>query len=751
MDESELLENLLNNFLSNPLENQGILCDIAQILSRTKKSADISNQLRRLLFITLLSDSPYSELVSYYATALSEQNKDEAKLYDLSILSFKESIRKIDPSLALVFCPTEMLQDGEFVLDELSKIGGNLDDIAQSIGIDPSSITKNFLPYAIFSSLQPPADLSTFIPKSLFPESKPPKEIVLPSFDTTAYSMTDAMIRTLLNERLRLANKIYDFFKEVTLVPFSEWVIPIKQCQRQYRQFTVCLDEDTLAFHSIEFNTNDHIFLIDDDKIIFSKIAEMETNSKLLLTTNGESSKFTHVLRVTKQMQLRLSALETLSHGISVDYPSFYSSKNSFVLVKSAPYSTAEIEASEFFAEKCLSKRTLVIGPSSASIDRFVQLLPNPRENLFVFRVSRFDISMTHPIDVCLKARESYLRLIGELNGCTFTSCSSAISYLKRHASEEYLLNALEFLRPFEFLMGDKKRASYLIQYGASVITITPNLLPRFAEYTFDNLIVLDTNAMDDLLLLYSLENFKPKQVFIGGQLERLSTIHVVPQVFHVRPRSSEIYQLLKTLHPFIEETQLLHCPFVLSPLVIESINGSLALEYPVAQYIILKLFGFRRVVLVGASESVRSALFRIAQFRFRKFRQMLSAEDFVLFEDIRLKSVEADAIIGCGLGFTADLEEQDILSSLAIAAHLILWISSPSTPYPSDLLPQLHLPSNLNVENQLCFSKVHCASERVVLALNESSGEDRIAFNIQCPEHLMSLAYSMQLQTVAS
>jgi hypothetical protein len=316
------------------------------------------------------------------------------------------------------------------------------------------------------------------------------------------------------------------------------------------------------------------------------------------------------------------------------------------------------------------------------------------------------------------------MKVLGDLekiDPSVATSCIIAINHLKLyHPDRHDLIEMIEQFRPLEYLPTHEKRIHYMKNLQARIVcqTLKPSIDLEYLD--FENVIVLDSNRVDDADLLHILNSANPSHLRLYGNGPGAVRLSGMNDTTIVHEQAQFVDDKPVDLARFLGYEGNPHCvaPAVLSVVHCWSCpDTDVMLEVGVASAFVLRMLGYSSLWLVVRDATKRSVR-EVVQRRSAWSADLDVLASVVTASELFDSGLSADAII-----FVGDPGDR---KSAATYAKRIFWFCDKDA------------------------ETVDC-----VLALGENATEEvpeeRTPFALSDYRHLLALAYSMQLDSFRS
>jgi hypothetical protein len=290
------------------------------------------------------------------------------------------------------------------------------------------------------------------------------------------------------------------------------------------------------------------------------------------------------------------------------------------------------------------------------------------------------------------------------------------VNYLKLwHPDRSDLIELLEKLRPLEYLSTIEKRIAYLKRCQAEIVCHLIDRPLQIENHKFENVIVLDTEIVEDSDILNILNETNPGQLRLYGNGPAARRLRSMPpSTVNTQPMNQFEDRPMELSHFLGYESQA----DVLVPGVISVVYGwncptdKVAIEVCVASAFVLRMLGFESILIV--SEKDYHTNLKLTMKRRSAWWSELAAQISILdIEQLIEEGRKADIVVYLG--------GEDRRTIVANHANLVFWFC-----------------------HCVCDSASPC-----LLALEESVSAgvqaERNEYPVTSFRHLLALSYSMQ------
>ena len=738
--------------LSDEAYADDVLDVVIELVSRPPQRVYVEPLLEETLFMLKCKESPKLAILEYYLSYKWSIDRglvkweDAQKEYNDFVLEFQKGVYEIAPDSELVTASVSMLSSIEFVEESCAKLGDReFELVKEMVGIarDEDRVMSTM---ALFRALSGPVDQRQNLKGQYIPVALPPADVLVPRLGRFAYSLEDAAVRLFLSKRYDIARDVVELIESVCAnlnqsneVRYDSRAVPMRlrpvgvsvEGYPQNTCVSVAYDHVFLNYGFHPFEKGDICFLVNissKDVLAIEVLQNLSEGNILahILQENLETTDFQVVVKPEQPLMKELKRIMTIPaivNGLAIDHTGIVSGflglevgSPAITVVEGSFIGSYAIDVAEWLGSEAVSNgKTLLLARNSQEIDKVLVHL-NRLVRIPLFEIVRLDLSADLYLERVMMARSKLLSDLGKQDPSLGISCASALNYIKlRHKERADLIRMLEILRPLEYIEDAEKRMDCLKRSAKIVCCLIDSFSQ--AQSNFHNVVVVDTNTVDDIDMLNILNMTNPRQLRVYGDGSCAFRLRQMPEtvVHHCairsyEPKCSEIEQYLG----YTSGDQI-SSPGVASPLhnwTCSSIDA--ASETAIASAFVLTMLGYNSLAIV-CEPGLYTKLLQIIKMRGSWSPDLLITNKLMTLQEFLAAGITEDAVIliaRCDPKLVAGL------------ARKVFWQCSVSDT------------SNL---------------EPCLIALNEAIDEElpnpRQTFPLPTFQHLLALCYSMQLQ----
>ena len=737
--------------LSDEVYAEDVLDVVIELVSRPPQRVYVEPLLEESLFMLKCKESPKLAILEYYLSYKWSIDRglvkyeDAQKEYNDFVLEFQKGVYEIAPDSELVTASVSMLNSIEFVEECCAKLGDReFELVKEMVGIAREE-DRVMSTMALYRALSGPVDQRQNLKGQSVPVAPPPSDVLVPRLGRFAYSMEDAAVRLFLSKRYDIAQDVVDLIESVCAnldqsndVRYDSHAVPMRLSPvgvsvEGYQPNTcvsVAYDHVFLNYGFEPFEKGDICFLVNissKDVMAIEVLQNLSEGNILahVLQENLENTDFQVVVKPEPPLMKELKRIMTIPaivNGLAIDHTGIVNGflglevgSPAITVVEGSFIGSYAIDVAEWLgSEAGSSRKTLLLARNSQEIDKVLVHL-NRLVRIPLFEIVRLDLSADLYLERVMMARSKLLSDLGKQEPSLGISCASALNYIKlRHKERADLIRMLEILRPLEYIEEAEKRMDCL-KRSAKIVCCLIDSFTQSKSSTFHNVVVVDTNTVDDIDMLNILNMTNPSQLRVYGNGSCASRLRQMPAtvVHHCAAKNYE--SKCNELEQYLgySSGDQISSPGVASPLHNWSCSSiDAACETAIASGFVLTMLGYSSLAIV-CEPSLYAKLLQIIKVRGSWSPDLLITKKLLTLHEFLASGTTEDAVI-----LVAHCDPKLV----AGVARKVFWQCSVSD-----------------------------TSEPCLIALNEANDQEipspRQTFPLPTVQHLLAVCYSMQLQ----